>query len=263
MSELAAPRPALTVLQAQQKELIDHRKHQMTGLNCSLRHGFDSRQRFIVWYQAAVVRTFGALAETVNPLDLARDRVLLQAAITSDKRRKWASDEPINLETAARYRRLLEQYALLPATNEAYNQLRKMAGEYIGTEAKNLPDSLAPDAQEIAMRPAFSRKDIEQRDALERLWSGFPTEDDLRDWLHELDVPTNGALPSDFPRRLMADRVAVRNLVRGRLPERETRVFRERLAITKLLPAFVEGVRRMDAGELAKRTTGGLEVAQG
>jgi|GEM_PF-631213 len=263
-SDVASPRPALTVLQAQQKELIDHEHRPMTGLDGSLRRGFDSRASLLVWYQAAVVRTFGALAETIPPHNFANDRTLLQAAIVDDDRRaQFATDDPMSLTGAARYRRSIEQYALLPATNEAYNQLRKMAGEYVGKDTEDIPEELSHDKQEIAMRPAFSRKDLEQREALERLWAGFATEDDIRDWLHDLDQPTNGALEADFARRIMTDRVAVRHLVRGQVREQQARIWREWLAITHLLPAFVTGVRRMDAGELAKRTREGLEVAQG
>ena len=264
MSEVASPRPALAVLQGQQKELIDHREREMTGLGCSLRPGFASRTEVLGWYQSALVRTFGALAETVPPHNFETDRVLLQACIVDpSRRRRWARDEPMDRADAASYRRWLEQYALLPATHKAFNTLRTMAGEYVGKDTKDLPDELAHEKQEIAMRPAFSRKDLEQGEALERLWDGFATADDVRDWLHDLDQPTNGALDADFARRIMADRVAVRHLLRGRVREEQARVWREWLAITHLLPAFVTGVRRMDAGELAKRTREGLEVAQG
>ena len=121
---------------------------------------------------------------------------------------------------------------------------------------------LDPERQDLAMRPAFSRKDLEQRQTLARLWEGFADPDALRDWLHDLDQPTNGALDATFPRRVMRDRVALSYLLRDRADEHEARLWREWFAVAKLLPAFETGIKRMDAGELAKRTRSGLEVAQ-
>lgn len=261
MSE-ANPRPALQVLQHQQAELVDHEQTAATGLGCSLRHGFASRRELIRWYQAATVRTFGFLAESWRPRRLYSDLTLLQACIASERRRLWAGGRPLGLEAAATYRRLLEQQALLPAAHRAFNQLRKMAGEYIDEDDDGFGE-VDPDQQELAMRPAFSRKDEEQRQALGELWGGFESEDEIRSWLHGLDVPTNGGLREDFAPLVMRDRTALDYLVRGRENERTARRFRERFAISMLLPAFRTGIKSMNAGELAKRTTGELGVAPG
>ncbi|MHB9286779.1 hypothetical protein ACKVMT_07035 [Halobacteriales archaeon Cl-PHB] len=255
------PRPALQVLQEQQAELVDHDQTPMTDLGCSLREGFQNRRELVRWYQAATVRTFGFLCESWQPKRLLSDRTLLQACITSERRQVWATGRPLMLDAARAHRRVLEEQALLPATHRAYNQLRKMAGEYIGDDGLD-PTEVDPTKQNLAMRPAFSRKDQEQRRTLEELWDGFADEDALRDWLHALDQPTNGGLPDDFAALVMRDDVAVSYLVRGREDERLAKRWRELLAIAKLLPAFETGIKRMDAGELAKRTRGELEVAQ-
>ena len=258
----APPRPALDTLQRQQAELVDHERDPVTDLGCSLRHGFEHRRELLRWYQSATVRTFGALGEHWEPARLNSDKTLLQACITSDAREVWASDRTLGLEAAAAHRRVLEEHALLPAMHRAYNTLRKMAGEYIKEDDTDL-SSFDPGTQEIAMRPAFSRKDREQRAALLQLWDGLDNRDDLRSWLHRLNQPTNGALGEDFAARVMRDRVMVDHLLRGGTDAHKSRRYREWFTISFLLPAFREGVERMDAGELAKRTSGGLEVAQG
>jgi hypothetical protein len=141
--------------------------------------------------------------------------------------------------------------------------LRKQAGEYVGEDTGDVsPDEIDPERQELGMRPAFSRKDLEQRRALDQLWDGFPTEDALRDWLLDIAQPTNGALEEEFVRSVTRDRVALRHLVRGRADPRRAQWYRELLAVQRLLPAFDTGIRRMDTGELAKRTRGGLEPTQ-
>ena len=265
-SEEVATRPALVILAEQQKELIDHETYPVTDLGCSLRHGFRSRRELVGWYQAAIVRTFGAIASEFPAEWLNGDRVTLQALLTDDERqRRWTRSNaaPMDELEAAKTRRAIEQSRLLPAMNDAFNTLRPMAGEY--TDDRNAlasTDDLEASEQSVALRPAFSRKDLEQRHALNRLWDGLEDEDALRDWLHDLDLPTNGALDREFARRVTRDRVLKSWLIRGREDERVSRFWRVSWAVTKLLPAFVRGIERMDGGELVKRSSGGLEVAQ-
>ncbi len=259
-------RPALPTLQAQQRELVDHESNPATDLTFSLRDGFASRRELIRWYQAATVRTFGALGDRAfTPTHLWDDHTLLQSCIISTNRQRWADGEPLDRAVAAEVRRVIEEEALIPAMYDAYNELRKMAGEYIGNEDEETYDEadLDPGHHEIAMRPAFSRKDAEQARALRELWGGFTDRDALRDWLHDLQQPANGALPDDLAAVVMRDDVALSYLLTGGASRAESRLFREWVAIDVLLPAFRAGIMRMDTGELAKRTPGGLEVAQG
>ncbi|MFB6200673.1 MAG: hypothetical protein ABEI98_01540 [Halorhabdus sp.] len=263
-SSTPPPRPALPVLQDHQAELIDRGRVQTSTVEHDLRGGFPSRRAVIEWYQRAVVRSFGELAEDLPPRDLARDEVLLANLLEQDV---GNARQPVAPE-ARLYRRRLEAIVVLPAFNRAYNQLRKMAGEYLSDEERrNKVDPgrvvEASGDQSVALRPAFSRKDEEQHNALARLWGGFEREEDLLDWLHVLDAPTNGAIDEELPAMIRSDRVAKNHLLRGRMPRAEARSFRERFAILELLPAFVEGIERMDTGELAKQTSQKLEVTPG
>jgi hypothetical protein len=254
-------RPALKTLQHDQRALLD-RDVDLEGPRVvqvpSLRDGMPSRKDVIHWYQAATVRTFGHLSTGWPALDLARDWTLLTALITSANRELWTPDgnEPMTLQEATEYRRMLEHDLVLPACNRAYNQLRKLAGEYIDDEEQEVDTSdLDPQAQEhVAMRPEFQQTDREQRDALERLWSGFKSRDALQEWLHWLDQPTNGAVDPELPDDVLMDDTALHHLLHEGADAVSAQRYRERLAVTVLLPAFNTGLRRMQAGELAKRT---------
>lgn len=259
-------RPALPTLLAQQRELIDHEETPATDLRFSLRDGFADRRELIRWYQAATVRTFGALGEYFEPRRLWADHTLLQACIVSPNRQRWADVDSLPLDVAAAHRRVIEEEALHPAMHDAYNQLRKMAGEYLGDgDGETYSDEdIDPDRNDVAMRPAFSRKDAEQARALRRLWSGFEDADAVRTWLHDLQQPSNGAVREGLAGMVMRDDVALSHLLTGQSASTRARLYREWLAIRELLPAFRAGIERMDTGELAKRTRGGdLEVAPG
>jgi hypothetical protein len=257
-------RPALPTLQHDQRVLLE--PEPTSDLEHGLRHGFPHRRATIEWYQAAIVRTIGHVTERWEPESLVRDRTLLTALVVGDEREAFA-DEVLSLETAREYRRRLERVVVLPAFNRAYNALRKSAGEYPDDARKSEHD---PEQQDfVAMRPAFQVADRQQRTALRQLWGGFDSVEQLQSWLHDLSEPTNGAIEETLSSRVGSDSVA-REYLLGR-PEADTaleaervaRKYRERFAVTKLLPAFADGLKRLEAGELATHTSGGLTPGQG
>ena len=201
-------RPALETLKRDQMALLTGEDDRDLP---ALRMGFESRRAAIEWYQAASVRTFGFIADEFAPINLCRDTTLLQALITSEKRERWVfTDEPLSFEAAFGHRRWIETQLLGPASNRAYNQLRKMAGEYIDDEDQQLAHYDPEEQDHVAMRPGFQQKDQQQRVALRELWVGFESEEALRDWIHYLDEPTNGAVDPDLARKIVVDDVAIR-----------------------------------------------------
>jgi hypothetical protein len=259
-----APRPALPTLQHDQRALLDPRPSD--DVDHGLRDGFPNRRTAIEWYQRATVRTFGNITDKWDPIDLLRDRTLLTALITGTERAQYA-DDPLSLSEARQYRRRLERVVLLPAFNEAYNVLRKSAGEYPDDVRQENHD---PEGQEfVAMRPSFQVADRQQAAALGRLWGGFDTLDELQSWLHDLAEPANGAIEDSLPARVGRDAVALAHFL-GRVDAstaaeatEQERKYRERFAVVKLLPAFAEGITRLEAGELATHTNDGLQPGQG
>ncbi|WP_206751671.1 hypothetical protein, partial [Halorubrum sp. SD626R] len=216
--------------------------------------------------RAAIVRTIGHITDRWEPVGLLRDRTLLTALVVGPERERFA-DDPLSLETARQYRQRLERVLVLPAFNLAYNALRKSAGEY-PEDVRN--DEHDPEGQDfVAMRPAFQVADRQQRVALQRLWGGFGSVEELQSWLHDLSEPTNGSLDESLPSRVGRDSVAREHFL-GRVDadtaleaERLARKYRERFAVAKLLPAFAAGIKRLEAGELATHTSDGLTPGQG
>jgi hypothetical protein len=236
-------RPALQTLQADQRALLTGGEH-IHGL----RDGFPSRQAAIEWYQAALVRTFGYLSEDWSATDLVKDATLVESLLDRQGGRE--------------YRRRLEASIVLPACNQAYNELRNVAGEYVGESGLDL-SKVDPDEQKhVAMRPGFQERDEQQRRALEQLWSPFDRRDDLLDWLHWLDEPSYGEIDPTFSQQMLTDESALAHMLGRSDPERAQR-FRERMGATVLLPAFADGLQEMDSGELMIQTQTEMAVPQG
>jgi len=264
MTTTSSTRPALPTLQSDQRALLDPRPDD--DLDHGLRGGFPDRRTAVEWYQAAIVRTMGHITDRWEPVDLLRDRTLLSALVVGPERERFA-DDPLSKDVARQYRQRLERVIVLPAFNLAYNTLRKAAGEY-PDDARN--EEHDPEGQEfVAMRPAFQVADRQQRTALQRLWGGFDSVDELQSWLHDLSEPSNGALEESLPGRVGRDAVAREHFL-GRVEadsaleaERLARKYRERFAVGKLLPAFADGIKRLEAGELATHTSDGLTPGQG
>lgn len=248
-------KPALKALHHDQRALLAPSVVDDPVVDHGLRGGFPHRKAVISWYQRAVVRTLGYVADYIPPATLARDHVVLSALIVETPRRNW-DPNPMSLENAAIYRRRIET-RLVEACRRAYNELRKHAGEYIDPEDDER-GNLDPARQEnVAMRPAFQEFDDGQAAALDRLWGGFEDVDHLLEWTHWLSEPTNGAIEAALPTMIRQDDV-LRGHLLGRSSPAQARRYRERFAIGAdfdrtigLLPAYVSGIKRAEAGELA------------
>jgi hypothetical protein len=124
-----------------------------------------------------------------------------------------------------------------------------MAGEQF-TESDD-PGALETETQKyIGMRPAFQEADRLQASALRELWGGFESHESVLEWLHDLNEPSNGRID---PGAIRLDDTALKHLLDRQ--GRRARRYRETVAISVLLPAFVRGVQDMSPGELAARTT--------
>lgn len=239
-------KPSLLVLAYDQAALIDAVEYDHRNDEHGLRRGFPNRRRFIEWYQRAAVRTIGHIAEYLDPRDLLNDEVLVAAA---------TGHEDLDPRKAATYRHMVEAKAVHPACNRAYRSMRDVAANYQpeGAEAEKTisENKLDPVRQRnIAMRPGFNTLDRQQSAALEKLWGGFETTGELLDWFHALNSPSNGEIPDSVAEETLSDDVAIDRLV-SETETREARVYRELLACSVVLPAFVDGVKLMDTDELA------------
>ena len=253
--------PALRTLQVNQRELLvggDRVDH-------GLRDGFPTLRSAIEWRQRAIARTMGNLSEKFPTADLLRDRTLATALVVGPERERLA-DDPLDPRVARGYRRLLERRRVRPACNSAYNRLRRQAGEYL-QDSDVAPEKVDPRQQDhVAMRPTLERKDREQAAALDRLWGGFDGEDELLDWIHDLDEPSNGAIPSGLAAQLCRDETARRYLLGDDLEGADierARRWREHFAAVVILPAFVRGIRRLEGGELVEQQSSGLNAPHG
>lgn len=223
----------------------------------ALRQGFPNRREVIHWYQRAVVRTFGHIADAWEPKDCVADQTMLSAVIHRDDNRPKRMPD----DAARSFRQYLESVVVQPACNKAYTDIRTKAMEYVKSESEDgstwTPRDLDPSNQAaIAMRPGFQSVDEQQDAALRQLWGGFTDTNSLLDWSMALNSPTNGEIPSDFSEKITTDEVAMKYLVHDRDADR-ARAYREAFAASWLLPAFVDGVVAMDASELAQTTSDG------
>lgn len=223
----------------------------------ALREGFPDRRGVIMWYQRAVVRTVGHIADDWEPIDCLSDATLLSAL---------CYDPQIDMEImppgdAKKYRAVLEAEMVQPACNRAYRDLRDVASDYIADknegEGASPTRDLTPTGQRnVAMRPGFQTMDEQQRQALDALWGGFEDVNELLDWLHGLNSPTNGEIAPDIAQATISDDTALRYLIDESDAE-EARIYREAFATMEILPAFVAGIRSMDTGELAATESSG------
>lgn len=218
----------------------------------ALREGFPDRRGVIMWYQRAVVRTVGHIADQWEPIDCLSDATLL-SALCYDPKIDVAVMPPAS---AKEYRAVLEAQVVQTACNRGYRDLRDVASDYIaeengGSESASPTRNLSPGEQRnVAMRPGFQTMDEQQRTSLESLWGGFADVNELLDWLHGLNSPTNGEVDSGIAQATIADETALKHLI-DETDTDEARIYREAFAAMKVLPAFVAGIRTMDTGELA------------
>lgn len=245
--------PSLLKLLHDQAALIDPSKIDREG-EAGLRSGFVDRRGVIMWYQRASVRTLGHLAESWDPVDCVVDETLLSALVTFS----FSGIEPMGEPQASKYRQVLETDYVIPACRSAFRELRTSASEYIrqpgeSGEAVNPANrNLDPAKQQyVAMRPGFQTLDKQQKLALEELWGGFGDVHELEDWILGLNSPSNGEIGEGLAERTVNDVVAVGYLVEA--PDtREARQYQDFYAATQVLPAFVDAVKTIETGELAK-----------
>lgn len=251
-------RPALPVLLEDQRALLESTDNPRYADEYHLRGGFPHRRAVIQWFQRAIIRTFGHIADDYGVAEQLTYGPLLGVLVTGPERDRWLHDhgeDTLSPGQARTGRRKYEANTLLPACHRAYNDLLDVAGEYIGEEegTPNYRD-LDPEGQRhVAMRPGFQHLDDQQHAALAQLWAGFPDEDALLSWVHGLEGPTNGAVRADLAGIFERTPTATALFLADATGAREARETKDDFAVRVLLPAFAEGVRQASAGELAAR----------
>lgn len=218
--------PALDVLDDDQDELRQE-----------LLAGFDNLTEIINWWQSAAVLTFGHIEDEWPAVDLLRDGAMM-TFLTEESR-------------VAEAERLRYQTELLaPACNDAYNHLKTQAVERLPTseEGDSFTEIDTASQDDPAMRPAFSVLDDRQQQALDDLWGGFESPSAVSSWLHDLNAASYGEIDRETARAFVSDQVT-----RARLLDQtsDARLYRKRLAIAELLPAFALAAKRLQAGESA------------
>lgn len=226
----AFPKIALDVLDQNQDTIRDE-----------LLRGFSDRREIVDWWQRAAVMTFGHIAEEWAPNSLLQDRTLLSHLVR---------DTRISDRARERYHAQWVE----PACNDAYNHLKTEAVERLPDDSQDGNGPLAGiDAEKVedpAMRPAFSTLNERQQECLRTLWGGFENRKGLSEWLHGLNSATYGEIDRTFSRQVMQDRVTIRYLLDT--DEQQAAIYRVRLAISELLPAFATAAKRLQAGESAR-----------
>lgn len=247
-------KPALVTLLVDQAALLNS---EHADVDYDLRSGFPSRRALLEWYQQATVRSLGHIGESWPPEACVGDEVM-QAALLADDGVDILDVDGIGRVSAREYRRFIEAVIVQPAFNKAYRSIRDTATEYVKTDEYDgdwTHQELDPSSQaNVAMRPGFQVLDDRQSRALEELWGGFESADDLSEWLHALSAPTNGCVTPEFSQSVVVDDVAMDHLVHERDTEAARR-YRESFAATAILPMFVEGMEAAEAQELAKATS--------
>jgi len=223
--------PALDVLDDDQGEL----REELLG-------GFGCLTEVINWWQSAAVLTFGHIDDEWPAVDLLRDGAML-TFLTEDSQ----------VAEAERLRYQTELFA--PSCNDAYNHLKERAVERLPTsdDGETFADIETAAQDDPAMRPAFSILDDRQQQALTDLWGGFEDTAALSEWLHDLNAASYGEIDRETARSLTSDPVTKEFLLDQ--DSRDGRLFRKRLAITELLPAFALAAKRLQAGESTDNDT--------
>lgn len=248
--ELQPTRPALQNLNEQQLDALREFRDE----------GVAHRPALLRWLLRLQFRTLGRLPDYWYH-HVATDPTALACVLTGPNRGAYGEVDGTNITPAeawATRRRLVAKF-LRPACRDAFRTLRPKATEYLDDQKD--PDKMAA----LAMRPALDEHYQRQERALAQFWRGFESEDDLDEWLHELDMATFGAIKAvepDFDYVLLTDASAP-DLY---LSDEERYVeARERIMARYLLPATNVAVRELAerAGESDDETSdhsGGVDV---
>ncbi len=248
--EFQATRPALANLNERQlKALREFRDD-----------GVEHRPELLRWLLRLQFRTLGRLPDYWYH-HVATDPTALACVLTGENRGAYGEKDGTDVtpsEAWAARRRLVAKY-LRPACRDAFRTLRPKATEYLDDEKD--PDKMAA----LAMRPALDEHYQRTERALAQFHRGFDVEDDLDEWLHQLDLATFGAIKavaSDFDYLLLTDESAPDLYLSD--AERYVEA-RESIIARFLLPATNVAVRELAerAGESDDETadhSGGVDV---
>ena len=221
------------------KVALDVLDDNQDALRAELIDGFGDRRDIVEWWQRAAVMTFGNIEGEWPASSLIQDRTLLNHLVGPD-------------DVSRAVRRKHREKRLEPALQDGYNHLKTAAVERLPEDDEDPLAEISVSAiDDPAMRPAFSVLDTRQHTCLRSLWGGFESREQLSSWLATLNGATFGEIDRDFAGQLTRDRVAVRYLL-----ERETQVaavYRVKLAIKELLPAFATAAKRLQGGEATPR----------
>lgn len=223
----------------------------------SLLSGFESRRDVLRWGQRIAVRTLGQipqqrfhqLGQEFVPDSTYMEGVLLASFLTSEARTRDLHDE-----AAENLRERWASEVLGRVQVEAFRDLRKDAGEYIGEQGSDEPDEEGydPGDQDFVMRPALSELDEFQREALDMVITGLDDKSQILEWGDVLTSATRGepinpnSPPGSFVPRCYREPSMVDLLTRQTDPFQRAR---EAFLAHWLLPAFNRGVR-----DLTRRT---------
>lgn len=248
--ELQPTRPALANLNEQQLEALREFRDE----------GIEHRPALLRWLLRLQFRTLGRLPDYWYH-HVATDPTALACVLTGENRDAYGEKDGTSVtasEAWAARRRLVAKY-LRPACRDAFRTLRPKATEYLDDEKD--PDKMAA----LAMRPALDEHYQRCERALAQFHRGFASEDDLDEWLHQLDLATFGAIKaveSDFDYVLLTDQSAPELYLSD--DERYVEA-RESIMARYLLPATNVAVRELAerAGESDDETSdhsGGVDV---
>lgn len=233
--------PALSNLEKRQQQLAER-----------LRRGFRETEDLFYWLQDLSVVTFGYI-ENDFLTGAYTERVMRLLLMTGDGFQGVRFDhlDELDPRKAYEFRLRIEESKLNPAFQAAYRDLRNNANEYVDPEERPPPDPEAP----VALRPSLQRLDERQRAALDTLFDGFDTSEEILDWGRELNAATYGELPVTLLTRMRGpERVIRHHLLNDSNLKYRTNYaesFREMFAAAHILPAFNNGVRTLTgaAGE--------------
>lgn len=223
----------------------------------SLLDGFESRRAVLRWGQRIAIRTLGQipqqrfhqLAQEFVPDSNHMEGVLLASFLTTDARTRDLHDE-----AAKNLRERWASEVLGRVQVEAFRNLRKDAGEYVGEQASDKldEDGYDPEDQDFVMRPALSELDDFQREALNKVIGGLDDKSEILEWGDLLTSATRGepidpnGAPGSFVPRCYREPSMVALLTRETDPYQRAR---EAFLAHWLLPAFNRGV-----SDLTRRT---------